>query len=84
MLQPLVLFFGLIVIPEYMYRFKGSVAKYELMILDVTRVVYDKEDTHKRKFADQESIRLNEESLRKARERNRDNEWQEKKLSELT
>jgi len=67
-----------------MYRFKGSVAKYELMILDVARVVYDKEDKDKRTVADAESIRLNEESLRKARERNRDNEWQEKKLSDIT
>lgn len=54
------------------------------MVLDVARVVYDKEDKDKNKYADKESIRLNEESLRKARERHKNNEWQEKKLSEIS
>lgn len=68
-----------------MYRFKGSVAKYELMLLDVARVVYDKEPKEKqnRKKADAESIRLNEESLRKARERHKQTQWQQMKLSDL-
>lgn len=84
-LEPLFLFWGLITIPEFMYRFKGSVAKYELMLLDVARVVYDKEPKEKqnKKKADAESIRLNEESLRKARERHKQTQWQEMKLSDL-
>lgn len=82
-LEPLILFWGLITIPEFMYRFKGSVAKYELMALDVARVVYDKDNKENKVKADKESIRLNEESLRKARERHKQEEWQEKKLSDL-
>lgn len=64
-----------------MYRFKMSVAYYEIMALDVARVEYDRED--KPKVADEESIRLNQESLRKARERHKNTEWQESSLSDL-
>lgn len=67
-----------------MFRFRESVAKYELMILDVARVVYDKKPQEQRQNADAESIRLNEESLRKAREKHKQSEWQNKKLSDLT
>ena len=75
--------FGLIAIPEFMYRFKNSVAKYELMVIDVARVVYDSDRKEKGVIADEESIRLNEESLRKARERHKTEAWQETTLSEL-
>lgn len=64
-----------------MYRFKMSVAYYELMALDVARVEYDNED--KPKKADDESVRLNEESLRKAKERREKDEWTKTTLSEL-
>lgn len=64
-----------------MYRFKMSVAYYEIMALDVARVEYDKEG--KPKVADEESIRLNQESLRKAREKRENKEWTETTLSQL-
>ncbi len=66
-----------------MYRFKGSVAKYEIMALDVARVIYDTDGKEKKILADDESIRLNEESLRKMRERQKEQEWQHKKLFDL-
>ena len=53
------------------------------MALDVARVVYDKDNKENKVKADKDSIRLNEESLRKARERHKQEEWQEKKLSDL-
>lgn len=61
-----------------------SVAKYEIMALDVARVIYDSDGKDKKAVADDESIRLNEESLRKSRERRKTQDWQTKKLSELT
>lgn len=82
-IAPLNLFFGLLTIPEFNYRFKLSVAKYELMALDVARVIYDRDDEEKKTIADKESIRLNEESLKKVRKRREKEEWQQKKLSEL-
>jgi len=65
-----------------MYRFRLSVAYYELLSLDVARVDYDSGE-EKPKKADLESVRLNEESLRKARERHKQNEWKAGKLSDL-
>lgn len=64
-----------------MYRFRMSVAYYELMALDVARIEYGKEKESVK--ADDESIRLNEESIRKARERHKENEWKAGRLSEL-
>lgn len=73
-MAPLILFWGLMVIPEFMYRFKHSVPYYEILALDVARVEYDhKKDSKsggkKNIVPDAESIRLNEESLRIAREK---------------
>lgn len=53
------------------------------MALDVARVIYDRDDEEKKTIADKESIRLNEESLKKVRKRREKEEWQQKKLSEL-
>ncbi|WP_170120063.1 hypothetical protein [Dysgonomonas alginatilytica] len=53
------------------------------MALDVARVVYNSDTREKKSVADEESIRLNEESLRKSRERRKKEEWQQMKLSEL-
>ncbi len=47
-----------------MYRFKNSVAYYEILLFDTPRIEYNKKNKVE---ADDESIRLNEESLIKAR-----------------
>lgn len=56
------------------------------MALDVSRVEYDTDKKKKPKknvIADEESIRLNEESARRSAERYKQKEWQPIKLSEL-
>lgn len=87
-LKPLILFWGLVVIPEYYYRYKLSVAKRQIMALDIPRVEYDhknKSGLHKPKKIDptDPSIKLQEEANRKARERRKENEWRKLKLSDL-
>lgn len=88
-LKPLILFGGLIVIPEYMYRYKMSVAKRQIMALDIPRIEYNTKKTDNansgpRKLkANDQSLKLQEEANRKARERRKQNEWQRMKLSDL-
>lgn len=66
-----------------MYRFKQSVAKYEIMALDVTRIIYDTKKKDKRVQADAESIDLNRKSVEKMRQKRDQENWQNMKLSDL-
>lgn len=66
-----------------MYRFRQSVAKYELMAVDVARVVYDKNKKAKNVTPDSESIELNKKSLEKLRKKQEKDQWQKMKLSDL-
>jgi len=71
-LEPLKLFFGFITIQEYIYRYKLSMAKIQLMSMDVSRIDYsDKKGERKQKSVviDKAAIDLNAESIRKRRER---------------
>lgn len=83
------LFWGLIVIPEYVYRYKLSVAKRQIMALDIPRVEYNTNKTNTtndrpiKLNPNDPSIKLQEEANQKARERRKQNEWQRMKLSDL-
>ena len=66
-IEPLILFGGLIYIREYNYRFKNSIAYYQLLTLDVPYTDYDHKDKKKEVVVDDESIELNKRSLEKAR-----------------
>lgn len=73
-LEPLRLFFGLISIPEYIYRYKLSIAKIELMMIDLPRVEYGSHkgtDRVKNVAVDinDKAHRLQEEANRKRAER---------------
>lgn len=77
-MAPLILFWGFIVIPEFMYRFKHSVPYYEILALDVSRVEYEHDKNNKK--PDQRSIDLNEQAIKEARERR---EFKKMKLDDL-
>lgn len=68
------LLFGLITVPEYIYRYKLSIAKIELMIIDLPRVEYGSHkgtDRVKNVVVDinDEAHRLQEEANKKRAER---------------
>jgi len=72
-IEPLKLFGGLIIIPEYIYRYKLSMAKIQLMSMDVSRIEYDKNDKKDKSSGntkvDQRAIDLNAESVKKHKQR---------------
>ncbi|WP_296938363.1 hypothetical protein [uncultured Dysgonomonas sp.] len=84
----MILLFGLITIPEYVYRFKLSIAKIEIMSLDLPRVEYIEKDKKKAKAnsnqVDYEAIKKNEEALKESLERRKNREWKKINLSDLT
>lgn len=69
-MKPLILFGGLINVPEYTYRFSLSQAKIEIMSIDIPYTDYNVNKNDKKKTqSDDRADRLNEESVRKMRER---------------
>ena len=67
------LFWGLISIREFNYRFKHSVAYYELLTLDAPYTDYDFNDKENKQenIVDDEAIRKNMEALERAKERDK-------------
>jgi len=66
------LFWGLITIREFNYRFTNSVAYYEILTLDVPYTDYGSENEESNNGSasvDEESIRKNKEALERAMER---------------
>ena len=67
------MFGGLIIIPEYIYRYKLSMAKIQLMSMDVSRIEYDKNDKKDKSSGgtkvDQRAIDLNAESVKRHQQR---------------
>jgi len=60
-----VLFFGLVSIREFQYRFKNSIAYYQILTIDVPRTDYNVKDS-KKPAVDDKAIKLNEEALERA------------------
>lgn len=69
-MKPLALLGGLINVPEYAYRFVLSQAKIEIMSIDIPYTDYNvNKKGGKKTIKDDRADRLNEESVRKMRER---------------
>ena len=84
-LKPLILFWGLIVIPEYYYRYKLSVAKRQIMALDIPRVEYEKTKAEPKSKTD--ILSHNSTDIKTAMlnvsERRDTQQWEKKNLSDL-
>ncbi len=64
------MFFGLISIREFQYRFKNSVAYYEILTLDAPYTDYDHtKDKKTPPVVDDDAIRLNKEAQEERRNR---------------
>lgn len=65
------LFWGLITIREFNYRFTNSVAYYEILTLDVPYTDYNSDDENDNgaESIDEESIKKNKEALERAKKR---------------
>lgn len=69
-MKPLVLFWGIVNVPEYAYRFVLSQAKIEIMSMDIPYTDYNVDEKENSKKENNELVdRLNEESARKMRAR---------------
>lgn len=69
-MKPLILLGGLINVPEYTYRFVLSQSKIEIMSIDIPYTDYNVNKNDKKKTqSNDKADRLNEESVRKMRER---------------
>lgn len=74
-MNPLVLFFGLVVIREFCYRFKFSIAYYELLTIDAPYTDYDDEVRNDNVLkVDKKSIDKNKEALERMRKRRQSKE----------